>query len=586
MRGDVGEFLRRFALAYGLVALLLLAVNAGAMLAMRFPDPDDTLRLVQVRDLLAGQGWFDMTAHRIDPLSGGVPMHWSRVVDVPIAAVVLVLRPLLGPAGADMAALVLVPMMTLAVVMALVARVAWERLGREACSLSCLVLAMAVPVMAQIRPMRIDHHGWQIATTLLAMNGLMTRHARLGGWISGAAMAIGLSISLESLPMVAVLGAIGAWRWLRGGDTARWLVHFAQSLAVVALIGFAATRGLADLAQHCDALAPVHLVALGWVAVALRVMAPAQNARVAIAGFAIIGAGALALYLGIAPQCRAGSFNMLDPLVRQLWYDQVSEGLPIWQQDWTTALQIVVPGLFGLLGCWQLIGQSADEERVWWQEYGALLAGALAVAMGVARAGAVAAALGAVPLAWLVGTWLASAHQAGAWHRRLAALLGIGFALVPSAPITLWGMVPHGGGGAGAPSALGSQPVSACGVARQAGALGLRREALVLAPLDIGPELLLSTPASVLATGHHRGASAMHDVIASFTAPPPAARTIIARRHITHVALCDYQAEASLYAQSAPDGLAAALMEGHPPAWLTPLPGPGPLRVWRVNAAP
>jgi len=30
MRGDVGEFLRRFALAYGLVALLLLAVNAGA----------------------------------------------------------------------------------------------------------------------------------------------------------------------------------------------------------------------------------------------------------------------------------------------------------------------------------------------------------------------------------------------------------------------------------------------------------------------------------------------------------------------------------------------------------------------------
>ena len=33
-------------------------------------DPDSTMRLVQVRDLLAGQGWFDLVQHRLAPPDG------------------------------------------------------------------------------------------------------------------------------------------------------------------------------------------------------------------------------------------------------------------------------------------------------------------------------------------------------------------------------------------------------------------------------------------------------------------------------------------------------------------------------------
>ena len=50
-----------------------------------FFDPDDAMRMVQVRDLMAGQGWFDLTAHRINPPQG-LFLHWSRVVDVPLVA--------------------------------------------------------------------------------------------------------------------------------------------------------------------------------------------------------------------------------------------------------------------------------------------------------------------------------------------------------------------------------------------------------------------------------------------------------------------------------------------------------------------
>jgi hypothetical protein len=48
---------------------------------------DDAMRLVQIRDLLAGQGWFDLTQHRLDP-PAGVAMHWSRLIDLPIAALI------------------------------------------------------------------------------------------------------------------------------------------------------------------------------------------------------------------------------------------------------------------------------------------------------------------------------------------------------------------------------------------------------------------------------------------------------------------------------------------------------------------
>lgn len=582
MTGSTAEFFKRVALAFGLVAVLMFVTNAAAIAALRFPDPDDALRLVQVRDLLAGQGWFDMTQHRINAAHGGVPMHWSRLVDVPIAAVILALRPLLGAGNAEIAALLIVPMVTLAVVLVLIARVAWERLGREQTVLACLMCAMSVPVMTQIRPMRIDHHGWQVAAALLAMNGLMTRHARAGGWISGGALALGLSISLEGLPLTAVFGAIGAWRWLRGGETRLWLVHFAQGLAAVSLVSFAATRGFGDVANHCDVIAPVHLAVFVWAALALSglAMVPRGRPALVIGGFGVVGVGALAIYLGVAPQCRAGSFDMLDPLVRHLWYDQVAEGLPVWRQDWTTALQTVVPALFGLIASARLIRRKAGAERIWWQEYTALLAGALVIAVVVTRAGAVAGALAAVPLAWLVSEQLYIARECRTWDRRWIAILGILIALVPSAPITLYGLIPH----RHTASTLSSQQVSACEVSQGARVFAHLPQGAILAPLDIGPALLLATPDSVLATGHHRGARAMHQVIAAFTGGAAQAKAIAADNRIAYLALCPDLGEPQIYAHAAPHGLAADLLAGRAPVWLTPVEArhDGRLLVWKV----
>lgn len=44
------------------------------------PDTDDNLRIMQVRALLAGQGWFDLRQYRLDPPLGA-NIHWSRLVE-------------------------------------------------------------------------------------------------------------------------------------------------------------------------------------------------------------------------------------------------------------------------------------------------------------------------------------------------------------------------------------------------------------------------------------------------------------------------------------------------------------------------
>src|SRR5579872_6829055 len=61
---------------------------------------DDAMRLAQVRDLLAGQSWYDLTQWRMN-VPFGLPMHWSRLIDAPIAGLILLFRQFLAPQPAE-----------------------------------------------------------------------------------------------------------------------------------------------------------------------------------------------------------------------------------------------------------------------------------------------------------------------------------------------------------------------------------------------------------------------------------------------------------------------------------------------------
>ena len=68
-----------------LVAGYMLLDRWGAIRGFALGDTDDNMRMMQVRALLAGQGWYDLRQYRLNP-PFGADIHWSRLVDLPIAA--------------------------------------------------------------------------------------------------------------------------------------------------------------------------------------------------------------------------------------------------------------------------------------------------------------------------------------------------------------------------------------------------------------------------------------------------------------------------------------------------------------------
>ncbi|WP_292959598.1 hypothetical protein [Novosphingobium sp. UBA1939] len=572
----------RAVLVWLVLCVILFTATRTAIATMRFADPDDALRLLEVRDLLGGQNWFDVHQYRV-AAPEGVPMHWSRLVDIPIAGLILLLRPLVGAAGAETVALVAVPLLTLLCALLLIARLAVRLFDQEVAGIACLVGAIASPVLFQFMPMRIDHHGWQIVLALAAFNGLTARDARRGGTVVGLALAAQLAISIEGLPVAALFLGVCALRGLRNpGERHAWLAHAATALALGSIALFLGTRGLLDPINHCDAISPVHLAVFVWGAIganALRLAAP-RPLVLQIGALAVIGAGALGLLLLVAPQCGTGAFAEMDPVVRKYWYSAVKEGLPVWNMPPLNAVTMIFTPLFGLLAtAWYWRRASSAPERLLWLDLLLVLLGAYGVGLLVARASGTACVFAAVPVAALVRDGITALRTRGV-SARIAGYAAAAVVLLPALPVFLW----NAWSPAGHDKPDTAFHVTRCQYAQAARALDRLPPTDLFAPLDIGPNLLVYSRHRVIATGHHRGSAAMRDVIDAFIGTPEQAHAIVRRRHATMVVLCPDINEPQYYADAAPDGLAARLLKGKPPAWLQPIdPAPGShLRFWRV----
>ena len=55
---------------WALAALILIVGAGAAAFNQDFSEPDNAMRLVRIRDMLAGQGWFDSVQHRLGAADG------------------------------------------------------------------------------------------------------------------------------------------------------------------------------------------------------------------------------------------------------------------------------------------------------------------------------------------------------------------------------------------------------------------------------------------------------------------------------------------------------------------------------------
>lgn len=565
---------RRDAVAIAAIWVVAAAVQVAAYWKLygsgSFPDPDDALRLVQVRDWLAGQGWFDVTQFRIFPPSG-VVMHWSRLVDVPVGGAILFFNLFMPSGAAETAALVIVPLLIHVVFLSgiylLALRVGGER---RLAILACALAALAIGIAVQFRPMRIDHHGWQIALTILAVALCFgTRPSIRDTCASGALMALALTVSIECLPVAITLTGILVLRVVRDAGEIRALNAFLGSMTLAALLLLLATTKLDGLSQPvCDAMSIVYLVplivfAVGVFAVSRGTLPSTPAGRIALFGaLALLAAGA---GLAAGRPCLGG---LMSPLIRDAWYENIKEGLPIWQQRLPNASISLLSSVLGIAGS---LGAAlrADPLRRWgWIELLLLLIAAVTVSLQVNRAMAVAHSLAVVGNAWLLlhgFAWaLQRRHMVGRIGGSLACLLLVPQIGVLAAFITVFrilGVTPDVP--ADAPPCFASSSVRV---------LDALAPGLIFAPLDVGPAILVNTPRhSVVATGHHRNARGIVAVTSGFAAAPDEARSIISGTGARYLLVCRALPEFRSIVADNPHSLAATLDAGTPPDWLKPL---------------
>lgn len=548
-----------------------------------FRDPDDAMRLVQVRDFLAGQSWFDVSQHRVSPPQGG-PMHWSRLLDLPIAGIIVALRPLLGQAMAEIVACVSVPFLTLATICFGLFAAVRRFLGVHRALLTVALLVTSFPILTQMAPLRIDHHAWQIATAVGVLGGMLATDTRKGGWIAGASMALWLHISGEGLPFAAIAGGVFALRY--AAEPREWsrLVRYVGVLAFGSAGLLLLTHGwAASLVTHCDSMSPPYLAPLALLFPAMllgRRIAGDSTALRRILPVTAAGIAAAGLFLATGPECLAGPFSTLDPVVYRYWYLGVMEGQPVWQQGPTVIALILVPPLVGLVGLILAFVRETDRaRRLDWLSIAGLALGSFAISILVLRAMSVAHMFALAGNAWLIASLYTRIRALPRMMERVGATVLL-CVLSPAGLTILASSATEVVSGKVEPP-----PTKvACAAWDQIEALSALPVSTLFAPIDIGPTVLQRTRHSVVATAHHRNVVGIGKVLRAYSGTPDEARRIVTASGAHYFLFCPTLNETQRYLAIAPDGLAARLAKGQTPDWLRPIgvSGATDLKIYRV----
>lgn len=472
-------------LAVGLCAVLAAGRSLSgwaALSALNLPDTDDVMRLVQIRDWLGGQGFFDLTQYRLGG-ADGTPMHWSRLGDIGPVTIMLAARPILGVSGAELAALILWPSLLFLAFMLLSGSIARVLGGDRATGVAIVLAALAFPAAAMFVPGRTDHHGLQLVLLLVAVRHMVGTATRSAGVIAGVAMAASLAIGVELVASLAILSGYACARWIVDGARERL-----SGLAIGLFAGLAVMAMLAPtnwIYPACDAFTRQAAIAAMCGAAAMAVLAhiplalDRRGRAVAACLTGVVTLGAIAL---LAPACVAGPYAAVDPLVRSGWMAHVQEArglMALTPGEW-----IGMAGL-SLVALVAAIARTAQRRSGDWALVTAIICGSVGLAMLQARAIHVAAALAPVVLAPLVAD-IRIRRQSLA---PLAWLVSIGI----SYPLV------------GKAFASTDMPVEQrCDPQPALAALNALPPATVLAPIDLGPQLLLRTHHRVLSAPYHR----------------------------------------------------------------------------------
>ena len=548
-------------------------------------DTDDNMRIAQVRALLHGQGWFDLRQYRMDP-PAGANIHWSRIVDLPIAGLILLGRLFTNGANAERFAVAVAPLLPYLPLCAGLALTARRLIHPAAFPLAFAALFFAASTNGMVMPTRIDHHGWQLAMLAIIIAGLADPDRRRGGLTAGIAAAVSLSIGLESLIYIALAAAAQVLMWVDDRGQRERLAAFAVSLAAGCTVGFLAFASYANRAAVCDALSPVWLSDALLGGALLWLIASISPTRWTVRLGLALGAGAIvAAFHAVAwPHCLS-RLEGVSPEVAQLWLNNVREAKPIFQHDQRAIWTIATLPLVGLVGWLLLLLRNWHDDRDLGRRTMAVAVIALSgytLLFWQTRAGPAAQLLACTGAAALVWTLLPLALRSKNW------VVGV----VGSAALVVVGV------GAAAPLALQVTPGKPrkewdrqvdranrlCPSLWALRPIAKLPRGTIFTFLDLGPRLVSVTPHNAIAGPYHRNGEAIRDLMQAFRGTEPQAHRLVLKHRADYVMICPMMSQATIFMSRAPNGFYVQLAKGRVPSWLQPVPLPAdsPFRIWRV----
>jgi hypothetical protein len=571
------------ALGVALFAALVFSFDPSR-LSTSLGDTDDATRLVEVRELLGGAPWYDTTLPRF---GGFQPLvsHWSRLIDLPLAALLSALELILPPEEAELAVRALWPLLVLAAFVYLMAREVELRGGRAAALLAIPLTVTCLIGIVQFLPGRIDHHNVII---LCAVIGIL-RLARSfddpsAGWSAGCLLGLGTAVGYEALALTtASLGAamlFGALPRHSLLGPSRAAVTFAATLTIALAL---TTASDALFVSRCDALSfnLVLLSATGALVVSL--VQAAEERLSSVTKIALLAAGGLAgltLYAFSEPACLSGPFGQVDRALFPVWLGRVSETQSI------VSMGAKLPHLGGMALVYFLIGGYCGLRLLQTERNDDLRFHMLVLLIAIPLS---FWQIKLIPYATylpipLLAVWLARPPQQGNAHASNGAIAAIVLGVLVVIACAGWLLL-----SLAEPSARRFKeavaPNESCESTAAIAPLARLPKGLAVADVNLGPYLVALTHLDVLAAPYHRLDRQILEADRILHGPPQEAKQRLGAIGARYVVTCKGLDSTAPQSPVPADALQSLLNDGEPPEFLEPVPldAPTPLKVWRVK---
>ena len=541
------------------------------------PDNDDGMRLVEVRDLLNGQNWFDLMQYRLGV--DGTLMHWSRLIDLPIASLIKFFGMFFVAERAEAIALAIWPVSLIFPLM-LAMGIAGRRIGGAmAMHISLCLTSLTVMTSGRFLPGAIDHHNAQQA--LVMMMAAMLLDPKYQAWsfiVAGFCAAVAMAIGAETTPAVASICIIVAIAWAWHGEIyAAAAKAFGLSFALfISLFFFGTVPPRLYSAVTCDnlSLGFYSLSAIGGGLLFVSAVFTNRLSRpgrfVALAGIGICVAISAVL---IAPQCLHNPLNDLDPMLIELWLSGISEAQSVIGISHTEPYALgafYATGAFAMAAC---LFRIVQRDRV---EIHLILLFLITVSWIIAliqvRGAPFSSLLAILPLALLI---IDVRRVSNADRENVAAALCFILVVLASVP-AVWAITADLIALRRDEQALTNEKAAqeekqaACKSREAIAPLKELPVGMVVAPSEMGVPILRFSAQHVITAPYHRNPRGMLTELHIGLAEPKEAEAFLRGAGAMALAFCQGDISSQQLQRLKPDGLYAQLAKGNIPNYLQP----------------